>query len=166
MIQKKQTSEDAISPVVGVMLMLVITVVIAAVITVFATGVLGDGSDTTPMVMIERGDIETVSSWYGSKLKSVEFIHKGGDEIPLEYIEVTLVGSYQTITNYFPGRHGTVTVSGESGSDVTASTGDFIKVTITSSWYDAQYSSKETVFWTMYDTRTNGIIASGDFVVP
>ena len=40
MISKK--SDDAVSPVVGVMLMVVITVVIAAVITTFATGVATD----------------------------------------------------------------------------------------------------------------------------
>ena len=159
-------SDDAVSPVIGVMLMLVITVVIAGVITVFATGVFGDGSDTTPMVMIDLGDITTS----GSKLKSVEFIHKGGDEVPLEYIEIALVGSYQTITNYFPndryGRGGTVTVSGESGPGITAGAGDFIKLTITGYYDDVKYRTGEKTFWTMYDTRTNGIIASGDFVVP
>ena len=163
---KQKLSDDAVSPVIGVMLMLVITVVIAAVITVFATGVLGDDSEITPMIMIDLGDITTSGSGYSSKLKSVEFIHKGGDEVPLDYIEFALVGSTQTITNYFPGTHGTVTISGESGSEVTAGAGDFIKVTITSSWYDATYRSGETVVWTMYDTRTNGVIASGDFVVP
>ena len=39
---KSERKEDAVSPVVGVMLMVVITVVIAAVITTFATGVATD----------------------------------------------------------------------------------------------------------------------------
>lgn len=43
MIQKK--SEDAVSPVIGVMLLLVVTIVIAAVVAVFASGV---GVDTEP----------------------------------------------------------------------------------------------------------------------
>ena len=38
MISKK--SDDAVSPVIGVMLMLVVTVVIAAAVTIFATGAL------------------------------------------------------------------------------------------------------------------------------
>lgn len=168
MNQIQKNSDDAVSPVIGVMLMVVITVVIAAVITVFATGVLGDDSDITPMVMIDLGEIGTTSAgWYGSALKFVEFIHKGGDEIPLEYIECTLVGSKQTITNYFPGGYGTVTVSGESGSGITAGAGDIIRLTISNpTWWDCMYQSGEKVAWTMYDTRTNGIIASGDFVVP
>ena len=44
MNQKK--SEDAVSPVIGVMLLLVVTIVIAAVVAVFASGV---GADAEPM---------------------------------------------------------------------------------------------------------------------
>ena len=43
MIRKK--SEDAVSPVIGVMLMLVVTIIIAAVVAVFASGV---GMDAEP----------------------------------------------------------------------------------------------------------------------
>ena len=50
MIPKK--SDDAISPVIGVMLMLVITVVIAAVITVFATGTVAD-TEIAPTAVLD-----------------------------------------------------------------------------------------------------------------
>ena len=35
---KKTETDDAVSPVVGVMLMLVVTILVAAVVTTFATG--------------------------------------------------------------------------------------------------------------------------------
>ena len=50
MISKK--SDDAVSPVVGVMLMVVITVVIAAVITTFATGVATD-AEAAPTAVLD-----------------------------------------------------------------------------------------------------------------
>lgn len=45
----KNKNEDAVSPVVGVMLMLVVTIVIAAVVAAFATGMVGD-QKTAPTV--------------------------------------------------------------------------------------------------------------------
>ena len=41
-IQMKKQNEDAVSPVIGVMLMLVVTIVIAAVVVAFASGLGGD----------------------------------------------------------------------------------------------------------------------------
>ena len=37
-MKSKRKNEDAVSPVVGVMLMLVVTIIIAAVVAVFASG--------------------------------------------------------------------------------------------------------------------------------
>ena len=54
MIRKK--SEDAVSPVIGVMLMLVVTIVIAAVVAVFAGG-LGTDVDTAPVTVVDISDI-------------------------------------------------------------------------------------------------------------
>jgi FlaG/FlaF family flagellin (archaellin) len=41
-VMKKSNKEDAVSPVIGVMLMLVVTIVIAAVVAAFASGLGGD----------------------------------------------------------------------------------------------------------------------------
>ena len=171
-MKHQKNNENAVSPVVGVMLMVVITIVIAAVITVFATGLLGDESTTTPMIMIHQGDITTKQGAKGTCLYSVDFIHKGGDEMALENMEFTLVSSRQQITNYFPGYLGIVTVSGKSEDGVVATAGDTIKISLSEKGgasyneLNAQYYSGETVTWTMYDKRTDGIIAQGDFVVP
>ena len=50
MIQKK--SDDAVSPVIGVMLMLVMTVIVAAVITIFATGTVAD-TERAPTAVLD-----------------------------------------------------------------------------------------------------------------
>lgn len=161
---KQTVKEDAVSPVVGVMLMVVVTIVIAAVITVFATGLIGDESATTPVVKIDVGDINA-----GGYLYSVEFIHKGGDVLMWENIEVSLVGETQLITNYFPGEYGTLTIFGKSGAGVIAEAGDYIKLTINTAGVEnplnTYYYPGEEVVWTMYDKRTEGIIANGKFIV-
>lgn len=40
----RQNSDEAVSPVVGVMLMLVVTIIIAAVVSGFAGGLVGGGA--------------------------------------------------------------------------------------------------------------------------
>ena len=50
MISKK--SDDAVSPVIGVMLLLVVTVVIAAAVTIFATGVVGE-TEAAPVAALD-----------------------------------------------------------------------------------------------------------------
>lgn len=170
MKQMQKKSDDAISPVVGVMLMIVVTVIIAAVITGFATG-LGDGSTTTtPFVVIELGSVNTNVNGF---LDSVDFVHKGGDTLLWENIEFSLidVDGYK-ITNYFPGTYGTVLISGEEGAGTVAEAGDFLRVAIDFDPTDvtnprnAEYPSGNTVEWVMYDKRTDGILASGEFIVP
>lgn len=69
MIQKK--SEDAVSPVIGVMLLLVVTIVIAAVVAVFASGV-GADAEPAPTTVLDVVDIcdegySTVSSLEGTE---------------------------------------------------------------------------------------------------
>ena len=84
-MKKYEKKEDAASPVIGVMLMLVVTVVIAAVITAFATGMAGDSTTTTPMALIEV-DTPQVSG----VLQSFDLVHKGGDEMKLENLQVII----------------------------------------------------------------------------
>lgn len=54
MMRKK--SEDAVSPVIGAMLLLVVTIVIAAVVAVFASGV-GTGAEPAPTTVLDIVDI-------------------------------------------------------------------------------------------------------------
>lgn len=86
-------SDDAISPVIGVMLMLVITVIIAAVITGFATGLVTD-SEPAPTAVL---DVVIDSKYkaledYGSTLFGPDFhiVHVSGDPIDTADLEIRL----------------------------------------------------------------------------
>lgn len=91
MISKKK-NEDAVSPVIGVMLMLVVTVVIAAVVVTFSTGLAGD-TKTTPTALFEVSNIEigdSRSTPNALTLADLNLRHKGGDIIPLSELQITL----------------------------------------------------------------------------
>jgi len=82
--------DDAVSPVIGVILMLAITVILAAVIASFVLG-LGDSTgDAAPQV--------SVSCELGSGDNYM--VHDGGDELDEDNIEV--VGSGDTISDNSP----------------------------------------------------------------
>ena len=66
--------KDAVSPVIGVMLMLVITIIIAAVVSAFGSGII-DSQSKTPQAKISA----TFSVSQGMTIT-----HDGGDAIPLD----------------------------------------------------------------------------------
>jgi archaeal type IV pilus assembly protein PilA len=73
MMQMQKRDDHAVSPVVGVMLMLVVTIIIAAIVAAFAGG-LGSGSSKTPQA--------TIQGTY-SLTNGMTITHSGGDPIPL-----------------------------------------------------------------------------------
>ena len=104
-MRKVTLKDDAVSPVIGVMLMLVVTVVIAAVVVGFSTGLAGDTSKTpmalfdveyselSPRVSDELGLVmgtpyEFPAGMFG--VMNIGFIHKGGDKIPLNDIQIVI----------------------------------------------------------------------------
>jgi len=88
-MRKESRNEDAVSPVIGVMLMLVVTVVIAAVVVMFSTGLAGS-TETTPTALFEVSYTGTWNGDMGSELANVGLRHKGGDVIPLKDLQITL----------------------------------------------------------------------------
>ena len=170
----KKKSEDAVSPVVGIMLMVVITVVIAAVITVFSSGLLADGGTSDPVMLLEVGNIEVEidSATSSYVVSSVEFIHKGGDSIPLNDVEFSFVASRSgAVTNHYSAAdpEDDVVVLGKASSPdtiVVVEPGDVIKVMLPYHIFDHKYSSPSKVTWTLYNTRTDATLSTGVFVVP
>ena len=167
-----EEKEEGVSPVIGIMLMLVVTIIIAAVIVAFSTGLVSDETQTAPVALIDVGDLVVD----GVSLYSVEFVHKGGDSFSLNNTEFSFVGDKQNIANYFftptprDGVHsdGTVSIVGKAKGDVIVSAGDVIKVTIdgVNNDEDEMYYPLEKVTWTLYDLRTDAVIADGTFIVP
>lgn len=68
-----QNQEKGVSPVIGVMLMLVVTIIIAAIVAAFAGGAMG-GTQKVPQA--------TILATY-SQSNGMTITHNGGDSIPL-----------------------------------------------------------------------------------
>ena len=150
---KQQRKEDAVSPVIGVMLMLVVTVVIAAVITGFAMDLSKD-TDSSPMALFELDYIDVENS----NVKSFGIKHKGGDAVPLKDIEITYVASGAGSNGFI----NTPSISVDGGDNV-VTVGDVIIVTPKSGDnYNINHGA--TVTWTISHTKTGGVIAKGEFI--
>jgi len=76
----KQNRDQAVSPVVGVMLMLVVTVIIAAIVSGFAGG-MAKGQTKAPTATIQ-GQFSTTSG--------LQIVHAGGDVLPAAGITITV----------------------------------------------------------------------------
>ena len=160
-MKRQERNEDAASPVIGVMLMIVVTVVIAAVVVMFSTGMAGDSTATTPMALFESSNQQMT----GTLLSSFDLVHKGGDEVEIEYIQVVIEpsGSDSSYGIQLVRKGNELTVpSGENS----LTTGDRVRITLETGSANEKISDGNLVKWTLSDTRTNGVIAKGEFVVP
>ena len=113
--------EDAVSPVIGVMLMLVVTIVIAAVVAAFAGG-LGSDVEMAPTAAL---DIDVFSN---GKVKieslSGETLIKNDIEVKVGEAKAKL-GESGTLS---PGS--TVTIDLNGDADDAFNSGDFVTVTV------------------------------------
>lgn len=102
MISKKEQKESAVSPVIGVMLMLVITIVVAGVVSVIAGG-LTEGVNESPTAVIKLDDYSSVyrGSWDGYDITDVVFKHMSGDTLHLDEINLVLVGEESGILSTY-----------------------------------------------------------------
>ena len=161
-----EKNEDAASPVIGVMLMLVVTVVIAAVITAFATGMAGESTATTPMALLNSDNPQMESEL----LKTFDIVHKGGDEFALENVQIMFVSSGSGKARGIIHYRFSTDLKVIGGDDV-VSTGDRIRVPVNTDKNvatndDDNIMPGDLVKWTVSDIRTTGVIAKGEFVVP
>ena len=128
--------EDAVSPVIGVMLMLVVTIVIAAVVAAFAGGIATD-TEPTPSVVLTADAYPTkviLQSLSGDRLETagLDVVVYSGDGTLLAK------GTVPTTEKYFtPGMKLTVTLTAETGAEAIKA-GDRIQI-VTS------YNDKHTV---------------------
>ena len=81
-IMKKSNKEDAVSPVIGVMLMLVVTIVIAAVVAAFASG-MATSTETAPSVIL-KANVDATDSGSGT----LYIMSRGGDTLLTDKIAV------------------------------------------------------------------------------
>jgi flagellin-like protein len=108
--------DDAVSPVIGVILMVAITVILAAVIASFVLGLGDQAQQATPQASFSW-DYEQDKPSHTTG--NVTITHDGGDSIPAQ--ELYIRGDFDDSTNTTAGTWGSydsATVSG--GSEVTA----------------------------------------------
>ncbi len=144
-MRQYERKEDAVSPVIGVMLMLVVTIIIAAVVTGFATD-------------LSKDTQKTPTAFFEAQFEDGQFTlkHKGGDPIRLKDMKVIYeqLGTQNNgITYIRSGADGKLTILGQPSKDVVTA-GDIIKVD----------GCSGSAFWTLTYTPTEGLIASGKIV--
>jgi len=90
--------DDAVSPVIGVMLMLVVTIIIAAVVSGFAGGLVGDGDQNPPTLTIDVA-IANSGSYRGSEFSATVL----GVSEPIPTKDLKILTSWETTvkTNTF-----------------------------------------------------------------
>jgi archaeal type IV pilus assembly protein PilA len=94
----KKNGEDGVSPVVGVMLMLVVTIIIAAVVSGFAGGLIGGSSQKVPTLAMNV-KIINMGSWVGSGF----YATVTGVSDPIQTKDLKVSTSWSATKRYDPG---------------------------------------------------------------
>ncbi|MGA9085380.1 MAG: type IV pilin N-terminal domain-containing protein [Methanoregula sp.] len=81
--EKKRENDRAVSPVVGVMLMLVVVIIIAAIVSGFAGGLINSNS---------KAPQATIQATYSVGAGTLTMYHAGGDELQLQNIYLVVRG--------------------------------------------------------------------------
>jgi len=144
------TDDDAVSPVIGVILMVAITVILAAVIASFVLG-LGDSTNTTPTADF---DFEYNNSGNGY----VTITHNTGDTISSDRVTVKVDGSDVGSSSNTSFASGGFTKDISSGSSVTVRNGT------SGSPVPFTGGEKITVTWNSEDQESSSTL--GEYTVP
>lgn len=135
------TSDRAVSPVIGVILMVAITVILAAVIGTFVLG-LGDNiGNSAPQAQFNYNYADA-----GSGNKWVNITHQGGDPINNETLSITVGGADYTTANDVQGTW-----------DDRTTAGDTININIS-----AKSGDKVQIIWTSEDGQTSSVISESE----
>lgn len=170
MLQNTLDSDRAVSPVIGVILMVAIMVTLATVVGAFVMGIGGELMQPAPQVTMEAGDAEEKlvysppSGYYpceptednGENALYME--HRGGDEIEYENLRVKVSSankSFQVVD-----KNMTDTTAYYSSPSATIETAGFIWNGTT----DKQFSVGERVILSEYRQPDRG--GCGDWEIP
>jgi flagellin-like protein len=86
-VRKLLADDDAVSPVIGVILMVAITVILAAVIGTFVLGLGDQVQDTAPQTSF------TFDYTDGTNEDTLEIVHDGGDSVPASNLDASVTGA-------------------------------------------------------------------------
>jgi flagellin-like protein len=132
------TDDDAVSPVIGVILMVAITVILAAVIGTFVLGLGGSVQQTAPQASFTfdfdqsgtSSDFSTNPS--GSSEGTLTITHDGGDSVEADRVSVagsSVEGSTVSVTGGSAPFSSGDTISAGNSMDIGISNSDTIRVT-------------------------------------
>ena len=110
--------EKAVSPVIGVILMVAITVVLAAVIASFVSGLGGSVQKVPSATLVAQDADDKLTS--GSAEDVLNIYHKGGEGIPFSEIRIILTNTAGTVEGADLGTSGSGTFS-DLGLEASAS---------------------------------------------
>lgn len=100
-------SDDAVSPVIGIMLVLVVTVIIGAIVAAFATGLVGEETGPAPNAKLEVG-IYTAEPSLNGIYPTMKLSHISGDPLETKDLKLTFSwdcsGGDECVSNT-PGHH-------------------------------------------------------------
>ncbi|HJJ42433.1 MAG TPA: type IV pilin [Methanocorpusculum sp.] len=94
---KQMKKDEAVSPVVGVMLMLVVTIIIAAIVAAFAGGIVGDMDKPTNAII----KLDSYNITDNGKIDEMVFIHKGGEKLDVNKSTLSVTYNYTTNKTLF-----------------------------------------------------------------
>ncbi|HTY16066.1 MAG TPA: type IV pilin N-terminal domain-containing protein [Methanoregulaceae archaeon] len=155
------SEEQAVSPVVGVMLMLVVTIIIASVVSAFAGGLWGN-TDKAPVVTIQASIVLNDMSNPGNN--NITLTDTGGD--PFQIKDVKLIVSNDTTSIVFTNtsvtallRKGIYTIddTGSSSSGIIRP-GDQMVGNVTP---NSEFFSGQEYKWTLIHIPSQKTIATG-----
>ncbi len=109
-IERLFTDEEAVSPVIGVIMMVAVTVILASVVGTFALG-LGESQDTAPQSTWK-------TDYTDSSTDELVLTHQSGDPMEADRLSVVITGSASNDGKY---SFSTLGVTGEvsAGTEVT-----------------------------------------------
>ena len=116
--------DDAVSPVIGVMLMLVVTILIASLVIAFGSTSM-EGVEATPTAVISMTDydMDLQSQYEGYNLEEIALTHMSGDSLKLE--NVRLVFHYNGIATKLNLHTSTLNSDGQEFCTVTPDSDGF-----------------------------------------
>lgn len=112
--------DDAVSSVLGVVLMVAVTIVLAAVIGTFVLGIGEELTDPSPRVVFEYSmDVDD-----GPGNSSVVVLHSNGDQFDRQNVEITIDGDLAYVNGRTQGQYS----AGGGGWPVRVTAGDRLEI--------------------------------------
>ena len=160
---RRTEKEDAVSPVIGVMLMLVVTIIIAAVVAAFAGGLASDtDAADSAIIKLDSYDMASVNQkasvpWetYTAGYKAFEstsygvynmtFLHKGGDKLDVTKLRLGI--KYGGATEFTPLSKVTDVKSWGVGEKLVLTTGPEMMEEIGGSYSGGYFKTTDGLFW-------------------